>query len=180
MTFALKIQYISHNEKIHLLFSTGYNENKCLKLLVSEENGQSVCVGPCFLYVVDTFNCLCSISDLKTFFDHQPLPYFLRKKLSLQKLWLRATEGLECFSLGMKENHRGTRSAHFYNSANLVVRNFKSTFKFLVQDFKVNLSKARNSQDLKDAWLFFSECFSYEVTDYFKFIWMCVIYYHIM
>lgn len=162
----------------------GYNENKCLKLLVSEENSQNVCAGPCLLHVVDTFNCLCSISDLKTFFDHQPLPYFLRKTLSHQKLWLRATEGLESFSLGMKENHRGTRSAHFYNSANLMVRNFKSTFKFLVQDFKVedkgNLSKPRNSQDLKRCLTFFSKCFNYKATDYFKFVWMCVIYYHIM
>lgn len=186
MIFALKIQHISHNENnTSLLFSMGNNENKCLKLLVSEENRQSVCVGPCFLYVVDTFNCLCCISDLKTFFDHQPLPYFLRKKKwSHQKFWLRATKGLKSFSLGMKENHRGTRSAHFYNSANLMVRNFKSTFKFLVQDFKVedkgNLSKPRNSQDLKWRLTFWGECFNYEVTDYFKFIWMWVIYYHII
>lgn len=107
-----------------------------------------------------------------------------KKKLSHQKFWLRATKGLKCFSLGMKENHRGTRSAHFYNSANLMVRNFKSTFKFLVQDFKVedkgNLSKPRNNQDLKRCLTFCSECFNYEVTDYFKFIWMWVIYYHII
>lgn len=185
MIFALKIQHISHNENnTSFLFSMGNNENKCLKLLVSEENRQSVCVGPCFLYVVDTFNVSAVFQIWKHSLITNLCPTFSEKKLSHQKFWLRATKGLKSFSLGMKENHRRTRSAHFYNSANLMVRNFKSTFKFLVQDFKVedkgNLSKPRNSQDLKRCLTFCSECFNYEITDYFKFIWMWVIYYHII
>lgn len=107
-----------------------------------------------------------------------------QKNIKSSETLTQGHRGLRSFSLGMKENHRGTRSAHFYNSANLMVRNFKSTFKFLVQDFKVedkgNLSKPRNSQDLKRCLTFFSKCFNYKATDYFKFVWMCVIYYHIM
>lgn len=111
MIFTLKIQHISHNENnTSLLFSMGNNENKCLKLLVSEENRQGVCVGPCFLYVVDTFNCLCCISDLKTFFDHQPLPYFLRKKKNKSsEILTQGHQGLKKFQFGDEGKSQGDK-----------------------------------------------------------------------
>jgi hypothetical protein len=87
------------------------------------------------------------------------LPYFFRKKISHQKLWLRATKGLESFRLGHEGKSQGDNVCSFLSSVNLMVRKFKRSFKFLVQDFKVedkeNLSKQRYSQDLRRCLAFF-------------------------
>jgi hypothetical protein len=54
------------------------------------------------------------------------------KKLSHQKLWLRATQGLEGFSVGLKKNHRRKFCSllKFYKSSSWEI--LKAGFKFLV------------------------------------------------